>query len=119
MTSDEKKTAAIAAALGVAAILVIWMLRGKTTYSQLPASTTSVPATQVAGTIANPPGYTSYNIPGFDPGKLPGIVSNNAAVSNINLGKGCCPGCAGSDDTTTSVGEYLALSGLGNYAGAA
>ena len=117
MSKEERTTAIIAAALGIAAILLIWWMRGSTASSDvLPAATTTVPATTIAGTSANNPGYVSYNIPGFDPGALPSLI-NNVTGGTTNIGAGCCPGCAGTDDTTNQIGEYQAISGLGNFAG--
>lgn len=116
MTSEEKKTVAIAAGLGVAALLVLWFVRGNQDVT-VDGTIASPDTTAVAGTsdVGNSPGYINYNIPAFNPGGLPNIVSNTNV--STNFGAGCCPGCSGDNDMANNVGEFQALSGLGNYAG--
>lgn len=129
MDKSEKVNIIIAGVLCVGAVAVLYYLRtpgaANVVYQN---SGATLPATSVAGDAANVPGYTSYNVPPYNPGALPPITttvtggaldaSQNAA---LNIGSGCCPGCAGETgtSTTTDISKYLGIMGLGSLAGAA
>ena len=131
MKASHETLIGIAAAGGV--IILLWALSSKTSFAnafnagaaaQAAADQTSQTATAPNNltTTANPnANYTNYNIAPYQPEPLSIPASLVYAPANINVGGGCCPGCApnGDNGVANSAAQFQSLIGLGGIAGSA
>lgn len=124
MSKDDKRNIMVGVAVGILGLIIIWYFSSSNALTIAPNPNLAA-APDMAGAVGTDSGmpgyYSSYNLPGYNPGGLPDISSylGGSPIDN-STGGACCDKCA--DDIpgfmeNSDIGFYYGVLGMGSLAG--